>query len=170
MTYQDAQPRAVAIKEAVLSRKMPPWGAVKGFGDFTDDQGLTQEEVELITDWVEGDTIRGNNPNALPKEPKFPKISAFKVPKNAVLVKGDLTLQHALTIEGLLPEKVPPGVSAQMVAVLPNGDVEPLVWLYEYKDAYRHPFHFRRPLTLPGGTQIRGLPPNTSILLIPGKK
>ena len=33
MTYQEAQPRAVAIKDAVLARQMPPWGAVKGFGE-----------------------------------------------------------------------------------------------------------------------------------------
>src|SRR3954463_12596141 len=44
MKYQEVQPRAVAIKEAVLSRQMPPWGAVKGFGDFRDDQGLSQAE------------------------------------------------------------------------------------------------------------------------------
>ena len=48
MRYQDVQPRAVDIKEAVLSRRMPPWGAVKGFGEFRNDQGLTQVELELI--------------------------------------------------------------------------------------------------------------------------
>ena len=37
MTYPDVQPRAVAIRDAVLSRRMPPWGAVKGFGDFRND-------------------------------------------------------------------------------------------------------------------------------------
>ena len=46
MTYRDAQPRAIAIRDAVLSRQMPPWGAVKGFGDFRNDQGLTQEQVD----------------------------------------------------------------------------------------------------------------------------
>src|SRR5678816_2807434 len=30
MTYQEAQPHAVAIKDAVMARTMPPWGAVKG--------------------------------------------------------------------------------------------------------------------------------------------
>ena len=35
MTYQDVQPRLVEIKEAVLSRRMPPWGAVKGFGGLS---------------------------------------------------------------------------------------------------------------------------------------
>ena len=59
MRFQEVQPRAVAIKEAVLSRTMPPWGAVKGFGDFRNDQGLSQAELELITDWIDSDTPRG---------------------------------------------------------------------------------------------------------------
>src|SRR5262245_14186181 len=73
MTYQDAQPRAVAVKEAVLSRSMPPWGAVKGFGSFRNDQGLSQEQIEVITDWVEGGMQKGNNPNVKPEVPKFEK-------------------------------------------------------------------------------------------------
>ncbi len=170
MTYQEAQPRAVAIKEAVLSRRMPPWGAVKGFGDFENDQGLTQEEVELIADWVEGDTVKGNNPNALPKAPKFAKPSEFKAPKKGIVVQGDLTLKRALTLDGLLPETVPEGTSMQIVAALPDGDVQPLVWLYEYKANYRHPFLFRKPLDLPSGTVIRGAPMYAKIVLIPGKK
>ncbi len=39
MTYQEAQPHASAIKDTVLSRRMPPWGAVKGFGNFRNDRG-----------------------------------------------------------------------------------------------------------------------------------
>src|ERR1044071_8531341 len=76
MKYAEVQPRAVEIKEAVLSRRMPPWGAVKGFGDFRDDHGLSQAELELITEWVDSDTPKGNNPNALPKKPKFNKPGA----------------------------------------------------------------------------------------------
>ncbi len=34
MTYAEARPWAVAIKEEVLSRRMPPWGAVKGLASF----------------------------------------------------------------------------------------------------------------------------------------
>ncbi len=37
------------IKEAVLSRRMPPWGAVKGFGHFRNDQSLSQDQIELVT-------------------------------------------------------------------------------------------------------------------------
>ena len=61
VTYPDVQPRAVEIRDAVLSRRMPPWGAVKGFGDFRNDQALTAEQIELITDWVQDDTPKGNN-------------------------------------------------------------------------------------------------------------
>ena len=170
VTYQDAQPRAVAIKEAVLSRRMPPWGAVKGFGDFKNDQGLTHEELELFTDWIEGDTVKGNNPNALPKAPKFETPAGFKVPKHGIVVKGNQRVKWRLVLDGLIPDRIPERSSVQIVAVLPDGDVEPVVWLYEYKDAYRHSFLLRRPLDLPTGTEISGLPPDGSITLIPGKK
>src|SRR5262245_34137531 len=145
MTYRDVQPRAVEIKEAVLSRRMPPWGAVKGFGDFRNDQGLTQAELELITDWVDSDTPKGNNPNVLPKEPKFDKLSAFKIPKNAIEVSGDVTLTNAVALDGLIPQHVSAGVSTKIVASLPDGQTQPLLWLYEYEDSYRHPYLFRQP-------------------------
>ena len=61
MTFQDAQPHASAMKDSVLARRMPPWGAVKGFGAFKNEQGLTQEQISLIADWVEGGVTRGNN-------------------------------------------------------------------------------------------------------------
>jgi hypothetical protein len=169
MKYQEVQPRAVAIKEAVLSRRMPPWGAVKGFGDFRNDQGLSQAELELITDWVDSDTPKGNNPNALPKEPKFERPSAVKIPKNAIPVSGDLTLTRTLTLDGLLPQKVPAGTSMRIIASMPSGETQPLLWLYEYKDTYQHAFLFRKSLDLPAGTVIHGVPPEAAIVLIPGK-
>jgi mono/diheme cytochrome c family protein len=166
MAYQEAQPRAPAIKEAVLSRRMPPWGAVKGFGDFRNDQGLTQEQIELITDWVEGGAPRGNNPNALPAPPKFDSSSPRALPPKGVVVSGDVTIDHAITLDGLLPEKVPDGASMQIIARLPNGSIAPLLWLYEYRDIYRHPFLFRRPIELPPGTMIRGVQPGARLLLM----
>jgi hypothetical protein len=169
MQYRDVQPRAVDIKESVLSRRMPPWGAVKGFGDFRNDQGLSQAELDLIVDWVDSDTPKGNNPNALPKEPKFDNPDTFKLRKNGISVSGDLTLDRRLSLDGLFPLKVLSGTSARIVAFLPDGEITPLLWLYEYKDAYRHPFLFRRPIDLPAGTVIHGVPKNATIALIPIK-
>jgi hypothetical protein len=149
---------------------MPPWGAVKGFGDFRNDQGLSQAELELITDWVDSDTPKGNNPNTLPKEPKFEKLPSFKVPKNAITVRGDFTLHTDFVLDGLFPEKPGSATSTKIVAVLPDGRSEPLLWLYEYRDGYKHPFLFRKPLELPAGTVIRGVPADAEIVFIPAKR
>jgi mono/diheme cytochrome c family protein len=170
MTYQEAQPRATAMKDAVLSRRMPPWGAVKGFGSFKNDQGLTQQQIELVADWVEGGTTRGNNPNALPKAPKVDRPASFRLPINAIAVDDGLTLRKAVTLEGLYPQHVPQGTSMQIVATLPDGGIVPLIWLYEFKDSYRHPFLFRKPLELPPQTIIHGLASGATIFLIPGRR
>jgi hypothetical protein len=167
MTFQEAQPYASAIKDSVLARRMPPWGAVKGFGDFRNDTGLTQEQIGLVADWVEGGITRGNNPKSLPPIPKFETPAAFTVPKGAIAVTGETKLERAVTLDGLYPDRVPPGASMQVVAVRPGGDVEPLVWLYEYSERERHPFLFRKPVMLPAGTVIRGVRADARILLIP---
>jgi hypothetical protein len=170
LTYQEAQPKAPAIKDAVLSRRMPPWGAVKGFGSFQNDGGLTQQQIELIADWVEGGTTKGNNPNALPAMPKFEPAVAFRLPKDALVIHDGLTLTRPLTVSGVYPQHVPDGASMQIVAVRPNGDVEPLIWLYQFKDSSRHPFFFRKPLELPTGTVIRGVGLDATLFLIPERK
>jgi mono/diheme cytochrome c family protein len=169
MEHREVQPYAARIKDAVLSRRMPPWGAVKGFGDFKNDQGLTLEEIEMISDWVDSDTPRGNNPNALPPVPKFKKPDAFKLPKNAIEVRGSFTLKSAMKLEGVFAATIPSGSSPKVVALLPDGHIEPLVWLYQYQNSFAHPFILRSPLSLPGGTRIHGVPSEARVYLIPGK-
>ena len=167
--YRDVQPHAARIKETVLSRQMPPWGAVKGFGSFKDEQGLSLEEIELITDWVDSDTPKGNNPNSLPEVPKFKKPATFKLPKNAVEVSGEFTLKSPLKLDGLFPSKVPAGKSVRIVVAFPDGHIEPLLWLYEYEERFAHPFWLAKVLTLPVGTKIHGVPADTQVFLIPGR-
>jgi hypothetical protein len=164
MTYPDVQPRAVAIRDAVLSRRMPPWGAVKGFGDFRNDQALTAEQIELITDWIQDDTPKGNNPRMLPPLPKFPPVPAVSIPPNSIRVTDTLVVKSPVVLDGLLPEQAADGT--QIVAIRPDGRVVPLLWLYGYDEKFRHPFLLRKPLTLEAGTIIRGLKPPTSVLLL----
>ena len=58
-TYKDARPWAVAIKEEILERRMPPWSAVSGYGHFTNDMSLTSREVSLILAWADGGAPAG---------------------------------------------------------------------------------------------------------------
>src|SRR5580704_7578021 len=52
VTYDEARPWAKSIRDEVGERRMPPWGAVKGFGAFRDDASLTDPEIEMLVLWV----------------------------------------------------------------------------------------------------------------------
>ena len=145
---------------------MPPWGAIKGFGNFRNEQALTQEQISLIADWVEGGIARGTNPRTLPPVPKFDTPRAFRLPAGVFIIEGNSTLPRAMTLDGIFPERVPAGASLQVVAALPNGDVVPLIWLYEYRSSEAHPFLFRKPVDLPAGTIVR-VPSGAKLALLP---
>lgn len=69
-TYDEARPWAKAIKEELLEKRMPPWRAVKGYGEFRNAPSLTQRDVDLIVNWVEGGAPKGDEKD-LPTAPLF---------------------------------------------------------------------------------------------------
>jgi mono/diheme cytochrome c family protein len=58
-TYDETRPWARAIKEQVLTRRMPKWHAARGFGSFTNDFTLTPFEIALLVSWIDGGLPRG---------------------------------------------------------------------------------------------------------------
>jgi hypothetical protein len=145
---------------------MPPWGAIKGFGDFKNEQALTQEQIELIVDWIQNDGPRGNNRRALPAEPKFSTATPPGPSAPVKSVRGATTLDRPLVLDGLLPQEVAANQSIRIIAALPDGSVEPLIWLHQYDPRYTHPFLFRKPVRLPAGTVIRGVPDDAAVGLL----
>jgi hypothetical protein len=69
-TYEEARPWAKAIKEEMLEKRMPVWHAVKGFGEFRNSPRLTQREMDLIVNWVEGGAPKGEDKD-YPKKPLY---------------------------------------------------------------------------------------------------
>jgi mono/diheme cytochrome c family protein len=61
LTYEDARPWARAIKQRVLSREMPPWGADPAIGHFRNDSRLSQSDIDMIVAWVDGGAQKGND-------------------------------------------------------------------------------------------------------------
>ena len=59
-TYDEARPWAKAIKEEVLEKRMMPFQAVKGYGQFSHDFTLPQREIDLLISWIEGGAPRGD--------------------------------------------------------------------------------------------------------------
>src|SRR5438270_6465621 len=52
MTYKDARPWAAAIREAVVTRQMPPWHADPHIGEYLNDPRLSQKQIDTILEWV----------------------------------------------------------------------------------------------------------------------
>jgi hypothetical protein len=48
LTYQDARPWAKSIRQAVLTKKMPPWFADPHVGKFANDRSLSQSEIDTL--------------------------------------------------------------------------------------------------------------------------
>ena len=66
-TYEEARPWAKAIKEEILEKRMPPWHAVKGYGEFLNAPSLTQHETDdIIVNWVEGGAPKGDDKDLPP--------------------------------------------------------------------------------------------------------
>lgn len=61
VTYDEARPWAKAIKEEILEKRMPVWHAIKGYGEFSNSPTMTQREVDLIVNWVEGGAPKGDD-------------------------------------------------------------------------------------------------------------
>jgi len=82
--YDNAKKWASSIAAVTQSGAMPPWKAVHGYGEFLDDQHLSDEDVALLGEWYEDGAPRGNKD----KEPKPPTFAS-----EWILGQPDLILQ-----------------------------------------------------------------------------
>ncbi|MGH9657760.1 MAG: hypothetical protein ACRD96_04390 [Bryobacteraceae bacterium] len=150
--YDEARPWAKAIRDEVLERRMPPWGAVKGFGEFAGDPSLTQPEIEMIVNWVEGGAPKGDDVY-LPSLPT-PPIPERSVRGATIAVRGERTLTATLDAAAIRPDGLPDGGWMQVRAALPGGAVRNLLWVRDYRAAWKRAFRFRDIERLPKGARI----------------
>jgi len=122
VTYEDARPWAKSIREAVLTRKMPPWFADPHFGKFSNDRSLSQAEIDTIVAWVDGGAKEGD-PKDAPPPRKFvegwtigqPDLvlempTAFDVPATGKLEYRYVVLPAKLTEDRwILASEIRPG-------------------------------------------------------------
>ncbi len=154
--YDQVRPWAKAIREEVLERRMPPWGAVPGVGEFRDDPSLTRPEIEMIVSWVEGGAPKGDD-IYMPRFPDTaPRELAGKVRTTPLIVPSaaPVTLKHALTAAAIRPQHLPAGASMEVTAFYPDGEVEHLLWLRDFHAKWARTYTLKEPLKLPKGTQI----------------
>lgn len=66
LTYREVRPWAKAIRESVLSRRMPPWFADPGVGKFRNDRSLAQHEIDTLVGWINAGAPEGDPKDAPP--------------------------------------------------------------------------------------------------------
>ena len=155
MTYDEARPWAKAIRDEVIARRMPPWGAVKGVGAFRDDPSLSQIEIDMIVNWVEGGAPQGND-IYLPPAPHFSAKANTLPPANEVTVTtgAAFTLAGSAELTGIRPDRLSAGESLEVTAYRPDGAVEHLIWLRNWRPEWQRTYYFLHPMRLPKGTRI----------------
>ncbi len=101
LTYEDARPWAKAMKEAVLTRKMPPWFADPHIGKFSNDRSLSRKDISTLVAWSDQGAPQGD-PKDAPEPLQF--LEGWRIPKPDVVIEmpnafhvpasGVLDLQH----------------------------------------------------------------------------
>jgi len=155
MTYEDARPWARAIKEEVMTRRMPKWHAVRGYGDFSNDPSLSPFEIALIAAWADGGAPRGA------KADLTDGGSAARAPESSKAPPGsrDVTVPCG---EQPLPEgallavqpELEPEESLGIAVRLPDGRREIVAWIKGFDPEFPTVYRLRVPLALPPGSMI----------------
>jgi len=70
LTYEATRPFAAAIRQAVITKKMPPWGADPAHGKFSNDPTLSDAEKNTLLAWIDAKAPAGNRQDA-PEPRKF---------------------------------------------------------------------------------------------------
>ena len=97
LTYKEARPWAKAIKDAVLTRKMPPWFAEPGFAHFANDRTLSDTDMKTLASWADGGAPEGEERHK-PMPVKFQEGWNIK-PDMIIEMPKDVQLPAAGTIE-----------------------------------------------------------------------
>ncbi len=90
VNYNEARPWAKAIREAVVTRNMPPWHLDKtvGIRHYKNDRSLSDSEIATIVKWVDSGAPQGD-PADMPPPLTFTSDNAWYIGKPDLLVTTD---------------------------------------------------------------------------------
>ena len=164
-TYEEARPWARAIREEVLTRRMPKWHVVRGYGDFSNDPSLSPFEVALFAAWADGGAPRilppkpgaatptpvvGSSPTAVPVSRTSIVSSGGE---RAVDVPCSARSFPAGRLVGLRPA-LAKGADLRVTLTGADGNSEPLLWLRNFDPAFAETYRLRRPVQVTGATRV----------------
>lgn len=105
LSYSDAAPWANAVKMQVLNNQMPPWLPDEGVGAFEHARSLSAAEVDVLIDWIIGQTPEGEPMSAAetaidpPPEWRMGAPDLVLIPETDVVIgEDDDELTHCLVL------------------------------------------------------------------------
>ncbi len=87
------------IEEVVRTQRMPPWGASPDHGKFLNAREMSDEEKQLIYDWVQAGAPEGD-PQELPAPREF--VSGWRLPREPDLVVPMSEKPFSVPAEGVV--------------------------------------------------------------------
>ena len=100
LSYKETRPWSKAIRQAVATKKMPPWLADPNHGKFANDRRLAQNDVDAILKWVDNGSPEGN-PADMPPAPKF--VTGWQLGEPDLVIKMPVAFE--VPAEGVIPYK-----------------------------------------------------------------
>jgi hypothetical protein len=78
LTYEQTRPWAKAIREAVLTKKMPPWFVEHSRMPISNDNSLSERQIRVLAAWVDGGSLAGDPEN---QPPPIEFVDGWNIPK-----------------------------------------------------------------------------------------
>lgn len=91
LDYASARPWAKAIRNAVHSRRMPPWHADSSKVRYANDRSLSENDILTIVQWVNQGAVEGERAD-LPPKPLFDESWAMGTPDLIFEAEEDFTV------------------------------------------------------------------------------
>lgn len=158
LTYPAAKTWAAAIRQAVTSRKMPPWFADPSIGHFSNDRSLSAAEIRTIADWVGAGAPAGKSGDA-PKPRHW--IEGWTIGKPEMVF--EMPAVFNVPVSGVLPY--------HYVIIPTHFEHDTWVRLAEVRAGDRaHTHHIVVSVREPGSNWLAGKPAGVPFTLQPGDR
>jgi hypothetical protein len=151
-TYAEARPWARAIREEVLTRRMPKWHAARGYGDFSNDPSLSPFEIALIVAWADGGAPLGTDADLRNEDGRRKTEERRSGGREVPLACRDQPLPEGLLLA--LRPSLPAGESLGLAVSGRDGRTEVLAWIRDFDPEFATTYLLRRPLDLPPGSRL----------------
>ena len=89
LTYEDVAKRASFIKKVVNSHYMPPWRADGSYRHFSNERGLSDAQIALLSKWIDNNAPAGKPADAPPAPHNLVRGTLYGRKPDLVLTAAD---------------------------------------------------------------------------------